>query len=139
MTASQQIDPSTLQNWLETGKKVTILDLRPQQEREEWFIPGSIHVNAYDKLKQNDSSVFDRIALDKSRPLVTVCGAGKTSMIAAAMLKDNGFETYSLSQGMKGWSLAWNSAVIDFPEYKVLQLRRTGKGCLSYIIVSDKE
>jgi glyoxylase-like metal-dependent hydrolase (beta-lactamase superfamily II) len=39
---------------------------------------------------------------------------------------------------MKGWSLAWNTAAINFPTYKVIQVRRTGKGCLSYIVAGDR-
>jgi glyoxylase-like metal-dependent hydrolase (beta-lactamase superfamily II) len=39
---------------------------------------------------------------------------------------------------MKAWSLAWNNAEVSLPdsEARVIQLRRTGKGCLSYVIGS---
>jgi glyoxylase-like metal-dependent hydrolase (beta-lactamase superfamily II) len=39
---------------------------------------------------------------------------------------------------MKAWSLAWNSAEVPLPSSKtqVVQIRRTGKGCLSYLIGS---
>ena len=77
--------------------------------------------------------------LTKSVPVVAICAGGKTSMIAAGLLQEQGFEAYSLLGGMKGWSLAWNTAKISFPEFEVIQFRRTGKGCLSYIIASNKE
>ncbi len=37
---------------------------------------------------------------------------------------------------MKAWSLAWNIAEVSLPTstLRVLQVRRTGKGCLSYLI-----
>lgn len=40
---------------------------------------------------------------------------------------------------MKAWSLAWNSAELPLShtEAKVIQVRRTGKGCLSYLIGSQ--
>jgi glyoxylase-like metal-dependent hydrolase (beta-lactamase superfamily II) len=40
---------------------------------------------------------------------------------------------------MKAWSLAWNSAEVPLPgsEARVIQVRRTGKGCLSYLIGSQ--
>lgn len=139
MTKTATIDASTLRNWLESGKEVSILDIRPMKEREEWSIPQSIHIDTYDKLKQNDASVFDNLQLDKSIPVVTVCAAGKTSAIAAGILEQKGYNASSLQDGMKGWSLAWNTAHQLFDDFEVWQIRRTGKGCLSYIIASNKE
>ncbi len=48
------IDVETLRAWLEEGRPVTVLDVRPTAERAEWAIPGSIHVNAYDALRAHD-------------------------------------------------------------------------------------
>jgi glyoxylase-like metal-dependent hydrolase (beta-lactamase superfamily II) len=72
---------------------------------------------------------------------VTVCGAGKTSLIAAEQLAARGVEALSLEGGMKAWSLAWNTAEVTIPEssVRVIQVRRTGKGCLSYLIGAGEE
>ncbi len=139
MEGVKEIDTPTLRTWLETGKKVTVLDIRPVQERMEWFIPGSIYLDAYDRLKANNPEALKGLHLDKTVPVVTICAGGKTSAIAAELLQKQGFEAYSLQGGMKGWSLAWNTAKITFPHFEVIQFRRTGKGCLSYIIASNKE
>ena len=42
---------------------------------------------------------------------------------------------------MKAWSLAWNVAEVRLPDpsVRVIQVRRTGKGCLSYIVGSAGE
>jgi glyoxylase-like metal-dependent hydrolase (beta-lactamase superfamily II) len=40
---------------------------------------------------------------------------------------------------MKGWSLAWNTSYRQFGDFGIMQLRRTGKGCLSYIVSSANE
>jgi glyoxylase-like metal-dependent hydrolase (beta-lactamase superfamily II)/rhodanese-related sulfurtransferase len=133
------IDVNTLENWLETGKEVTVLDVRSRDQREEWQIPGSIHLDAYKRLNEGDFSVMDEISLPENIPVVAVCAAGRTSKIAARELRKKGIEAYSLERGMKGWSLAWNKAVISFDKYQVVQVRRTGKGCLSYIIASNDE
>ena len=39
---------------------------------------------------------------------------------------------------MKAWSLAWNFAEIELDDntIRIIQVRRTGKGCLSYIVGS---
>lgn len=139
MTHVKTIDTKTLRGWLETGKEVSIIDIRPIQERAEWHIPQSIYINAYDKLKANDNTAFLGLYLDKNIPTVVICAGGKTSLIGAEMLQNQGFDAYSLEGGMRGWSLSWNSAKITFPNFEIIQLRRTGKGCLSYIVVSNKE
>ena len=139
MEGTKEININTLRTWLETGKEVSILDVRPIQERSEWFIPGSIYINAYDKLKAKSPDALHGLHLDKTIPVVTVCASGKTSLIAAALLNENGFEAYSLQGGMKGWSLSWNTAKLSLPAFEITQFRRTGKGCLSYIISSNNE
>lgn len=139
MESVKQIDTNILRSWLETGKEVSILDIRPIQERTEWFIPGSIYFNAYDKLKANNPDALQGLHLDKTVPVVTICAGGKTSLIAAGLLNEQGFEAYSLQDGMKGWSLSWNTAKLSFPDFEIIQFRRTGKGCLSYLIASNNE
>ncbi|MGF2412847.1 MBL fold metallo-hydrolase [Ferruginibacter sp.] len=139
MNGIKEIDTNTLRTWLEDGKEVSILDIRPIEERSEWFIPGSVYLNAYDKLKANNPDALHGLHLDITLPVVTICAGGKTSMIAAGLLQEQGFEAYSLQGGMKAWSLAWNTAKLSFPDFDIIQFRRTGKGCLSYIIASDKE
>jgi glyoxylase-like metal-dependent hydrolase (beta-lactamase superfamily II)/rhodanese-related sulfurtransferase len=133
------ITADSLREMLTSGVPVNIIDVRPVEERAEWFIPGSIHIDAYDKLKQNDSSALDGLLLEKSIPIVTVCTAGKTSQIAANLLQERGYKSWSLQNGMKGWSLAWNVAHKQFEGFELWQVRRTGKGCLSYVVACEKE
>lgn len=139
MCAPSFIDVNTLSGWLESGREVIVVDLRPKEQREEWKIPRSIYVDAYKRLNEGDSSVLDDLSIPQNVPVVTVCAAGKTSQIAASELRKKGMEAYSLEGGMKGWSLAWNKAVLSSDGYTLIQLRRTGKGCLSYIINSGSE
>ena len=137
------IDMETLREWLETGKNVTILDVRPARERAEWSIPGSLHIDAYDVLRAHDPHALDALELPREAPVVTVCAAGKTSLIAADLLRSRGHTVYSLVRGMKGWSAAWNTAevAISPPHHgaRVIQVRRTGKGCLSYLLGAGSE
>jgi len=139
MGGVKEISTGTLRTWLETGKEVSILDIRPIQERTEWFIPGSVYYNAYDKLKAHNPKALQGLHLDKAIPIVTICAGGKTSLIATEQLSEQGFEAYSLQGGMKGWSLSWNTAKLSFPDFEIIQFRRTGKGCLSYILTSNGE
>jgi glyoxylase-like metal-dependent hydrolase (beta-lactamase superfamily II)/rhodanese-related sulfurtransferase len=139
MKNNSNITTDELRQMLSSGEAVNIIDIRPMNERAEWFIPGSIHVDVYDRLKQLDPTALDDIQLDKSVPAVTVCAGGKTSMVAADMRQQKGYKAFSLQGGMKGWSLAWNTALQQFDGFEVWQVRRTGKGCLSYVVASNRE
>jgi glyoxylase-like metal-dependent hydrolase (beta-lactamase superfamily II)/rhodanese-related sulfurtransferase len=135
------ISVDTLSAWLEEQQPVTILDVRPRQDFAEWFIPGSIHVDAYDALKARDPAALSGVELPADQPVVTVCGVGRTSQIAAEQLQARGVRALSLEGGMQAWSLAWNTAEVPLEDHsaRVIQVRRTGKGCLSYLIGDGSE
>jgi len=40
---------------------------------------------------------------------------------------------------MKAWSVSWNTATASFDKFRIVQIRRTGKGCLSYLLISGEE
>ncbi|MCK6623901.1 MAG: MBL fold metallo-hydrolase [Anaerolineae bacterium] len=133
------IDVETLRELLEQQQPVTVLDVRRAEDRAEWAIPGSLHIPAYDALKANDPNALAGVNLPADRPVVAICGAGVTSLTAAEQLRARGFAALSLAGGMKAWSLAWNNAEVPVPgsQAQVIQVRRTGKGCLSYLIGSQ--
>lgn len=136
-----QIDAETLRDWLDTHRHVTVLDIRTDDDRAQWAIPGSIHLNAYAELRSGKAGPLADVALPTDRPVVTVCNAGRVSEAAADVLARRGLDARSLAGGMKGWSLAWNIADVPVPDtsVSVIQIRRTGKGCLSYVIGSRGE
>ncbi len=129
-----------LQDWLKEDKELFILDVRPEDERQEWSIPESKHADIYEDLKSGVANPFKGINLPEDRPVVTVCGAGKTSLIATEKLREQGIEAYSLDGGMKAWNFAWDSTEMNLgDELTLLQVRRPAKGCLSYIVGSGNE
>lgn len=137
----KQIDVNTLREWLDTQQPVTVVDVRTDDDRTQWAIPGSLHVNAYQALRSGQPGALASVDFPHDRPIVTVCGAGRMSQTAAELLTDRGFDVRSLTGGMKAWSLAWNTACLPVADDRitVIQLRRTGKGCLSYFVISDGE
>src|SRR5438034_4304702 len=138
MTAPM-ISTEALRHLLEQGASVTVLDVRPIAERAEWAIPGSVHVDAYAALRSGDPTALADFHPANGDRVVTVCAAGKTSMLAAERLRARGLDAVSLEGGMRAWSLAWNTAELPCPgsTARIVQLRRTGKGCLSYLIGSN--
>ena len=138
MTAPS-ISTDDLRELLERGAPVTVLDVRPAAERAEWSIPGSVHADAYDALRRGDPTALADFHPTNGDRVVTVCAAGKTSMLAAERLRARGLDAVSLEGGMHAWTLAWNTAEVPCPgsTARIVQLRRTGKGCLSYLIGSS--
>jgi len=136
-----KINRETLQRWLEEGKPVTIVDVRSQDAYAEWHIPGSVHVDKLQALNDGDPEAMEGVELPHGIPVVTVCAKGKAGALAAEQLQKLGYDAVPLVDGLKAWSLAWNTA--DVPslnsETAIVQVRRTGKGCLSYLIASEGE
>jgi glyoxylase-like metal-dependent hydrolase (beta-lactamase superfamily II) len=135
---TKHIDIQTLREWLDARVPVTVVDIRTEDDRAQWAIPGSLHVDAYEALRSGDPGPLAHVPLEPGRPVVTVCNAGKVSQTAADVLAQRGFDARSLAGGMKAWSLAWNTARVPLADDSatVIQVRRTGKGCLSYIVGS---
>ncbi|MCZ6915848.1 MAG: MBL fold metallo-hydrolase [Gemmatimonadetes bacterium] len=135
------IDPHALRDRLERGELTTVLDVRPAAERAEWYIPGSVHVDAYADLQAGHALALDAWSAPPGHTVVTVCGAGKTSLVAALQLRAQGIDAMSLAGGMAAWTFAWNTADVPLPaaRCRMVQVRRIGKGCLSYMAGSESE
>jgi glyoxylase-like metal-dependent hydrolase (beta-lactamase superfamily II)/rhodanese-related sulfurtransferase len=130
-----------LRQALEAGAPVTVLDIRPAADRAEWWIPGSIHLDTYDGLKQGDASALTDADLPAGRPVVVVCRTGMVAQEGARRLAERGLDASYLAGGMKAWGQVWNHAAVKIAgtDARVIQVRRTGKGCLSYIVGSGTE
>jgi len=135
------INVDSLQTMLSNHEKVTILDIRSSADFQEWHIPDSIHFDVTDALKVNDETAFSDIMLERNIPIVTLCTVGNQSQAVAQQLYERGYRAMSLTGGMQAWSLAWNWADVPIccSDVEIIQIRRTGKGCLSYLVGSDGE
>ncbi|HUF35588.1 MAG TPA: MBL fold metallo-hydrolase [Gemmatimonadales bacterium] len=140
-----QFPPATsaesLRQALEAGAPITVLDIRTAADRAEWWIPGSLHLDVYEALKRGDPAALAGAELPPDRPVVVVCHAGVVAREAALQLAHRGLDATSLAGGMRAWSQVWNHAVVAGlgPDTTVVQVRRTGKGCLSYLVGSRGE
>ena len=131
------ISTAELQELLAAREPVTVVDIRSADDRE-WSIPGSISVDVYDTVKASGLGPLAKFDFPLG-PVVTVCGMGRTAAIATKLLRESGVDAVTLDGGMRAWSLAWNMAETTIAGSDVVQVRRTGKGCLSYIVASQGE
>ncbi len=128
-----------LQEKFDKQENVFILDVRPEDQRKEWQIANSVHVDAYKLLNDGDDTALDIVDLPHDCMIVTVCAAGRTSLLASKLLQRKGVQAYSLDGGMKAWNYAWNIARLTVEGVKVIQVRRAAKGVLSYVVGSKNE
>jgi glyoxylase-like metal-dependent hydrolase (beta-lactamase superfamily II) len=137
----ERINTETLRQWLASSQPVTVVDIRAESDRAQWSIPGSIYIDAYNELKEGRPGPLADAEFPANVPVVTICNMGRVSQIAAQALQERGFDARSLEGGMKAWSLAWNTAEVSLGQGRtqIIQVRRTGKGCLSYLVGSNEE
>lgn len=137
-----EITPAELGEQLfDGGVRPLVLDIRHRDEFEEWHIPGGENVDVYDELQNDPQAAEDALSeLPDGREVVTVCAAGVVARQATQLLEENGYEAKTLVDGMNGWSRLHLGAPVDVDvDGTLVQVARPGKGCLSYVLVSDGE
>ncbi len=123
-------------------EKLFILDVRNRDEFNDWKIEGINfeHLNVpYFELLDGVEGIMNKIPSDKE--ILVVCAKEGSSQMIAEMLSEKGLDVTYLQGGMKAWSE--HLEPIKIKDLKnggaVYQFVRIGKGCLSYMIVSDGE
>lgn len=112
-----------------------ILDVRNEDDYEEWHIEGSYNLPIYDQLLDENfiglEASLDEIPDDKE--IAVVCVAGVTSAHAAEFLHDRGYDAKSMEDGMNGWGRVHVTFDVDNID-GVIQIVRPGTGCVSYFV-----
>ncbi|WP_425388501.1 MBL fold metallo-hydrolase [Bacillus solimangrovi] len=118
-----------------------ILDVRNESDFNDWKIEGENfeYLNVpYFELLDGVTIIMDKIPTDKE--ILVVCAKEGSSILVAEMLSEEGLDVSYLSGGMKSWSEhLYKANVYEDDDIKVFQFVRVGKGCLSYMVVSDGE
>ena len=86
----------------ERGPEMQILDVRSNKEWSSGHVENAMHI-PLGELKQRMGEI------EKERPIVTICGSGYRSSIAASLLQANGFSRVS---SMHGGMAAWNERAL---------------------------
>jgi glyoxylase-like metal-dependent hydrolase (beta-lactamase superfamily II)/rhodanese-related sulfurtransferase len=87
------------------GGDVQVIDVREASERDGGYIPGSRNI-PYRLLRKLGCG-----ALERSRPVVTVCESGPRAAIAASLLAREGFDVRAVSPG---GIATFDGAVVNF-------------------------
>jgi len=135
----EDITAKELKSILDEGEQNTFLiDVREPDEYSEWHITDSVNIPLSHIGKQESVR-----KIPQNRKVITICARGNRSKAAKFVLAGNGIHAKSLEGGMESWTMAFETAekkyAINGKEVTVVQVRRIGKGCMSYVISSDNQ
>lgn len=131
---------------LDAGENVLILDVRNDEEFQDWRLDGrrpveTLHIPYFDFIEDAPSAVA---RVPRGRPVVVLCAKGGSSELVVTILAEAGIAAANISGGMQSYGehlepvrLATTEA--EAGRFEIWQLNRRGKGCLSYVIRSQDE
>ncbi|MGZ4664594.1 MAG: rhodanese-like domain-containing protein [Frankiaceae bacterium] len=96
--AVPEMSPRRLYDRLTRGDRVQIVDVRTHQEFSNGHIAGAVSVPI-----QSLRRKLPELALDPSRPVVTICKTAHRSIPATRLLRAQGFDAAQLAKGMDEW------------------------------------
>ncbi|RNF40561.1 rhodanese-like domain-containing protein [Planococcus salinus] len=90
------ITPDELQQRIEAGEDLNIIDVREDEEVAAGMIPGAKHIPL--------GEVADRVdELDADQEYYMVCRGGRRSAMACEILEGNGVKCVNVEYGMTAW------------------------------------
>ncbi|WP_422124292.1 rhodanese-like domain-containing protein [Planococcus sp. X10-3] len=85
-----------VQEYMDTKKDVSIIDVRETEEVKSGKIPGAVNI----PLGLLEFRLQD---IDKSKEHIMVCRSGNRSGMAASLLENHGYNVINMDGGMMDW------------------------------------
>ena len=123
-------------------EELFILDVRNECDFNDWKIEGEnfeyLNVPYFELLDGVDEIIGE---ISTKKEVLVVCAKEGSSVMVAEMLSDVGLNVSYLKGGMKEWSEHLEPVKIgDLNDGgEIYQFVRVGKGCLSYMVLSEGE
>lgn len=117
---------------LDTDPLLYMLDVREPDEVADWKIEG-VHNIPLGTLEERLAEV------PRDKDLVVICAKGARALQGAEILAASGVASRVLEGGMGSWASTYDLVEGDFAGATVVQVRRRGKGCLSYVIGAGEQ
>jgi len=92
----KEISTKEVQERLENGEQLNLVDVRELSEVEAGHIPGIVHIPL-------SLLEFRMEELDKTKPYIMVCRSGGRSGKATEFLHSQGFDATNMNGGMLAW------------------------------------
>ena len=115
-----------------------LLDVREPYEYAEWHIDNSVNIPLSELSKEETLS-----QIPKDKEIITICPRGYRATDGKYIMQRCGYNVKVLEGGLIAWSTEIEEAHREFQitgsNVNLVQLRRIGKGCISYMIESNGE
>ena len=123
-------------------EELFILDVRNEADFADWKIEGENfdYLNVpYFELLDGVEEMLDK--LPSGKDILVVCAKEGSSIMVADMLSEAGLSVSYLEGGMKAWSEHLEPVKVGDLDNggEIYQFVRIGKGCLSYMVISNGE
>jgi adenylyltransferase/sulfurtransferase len=93
-----EVTPDEVNEILQRGDQIALIDVREPEEFRAGYIPGAEHVSrGFLELK------IEQVVPDRSTPVIAYCAGGVRSLLAGQALKQMGYEVQSMSGGYSKW------------------------------------
>jgi glyoxylase-like metal-dependent hydrolase (beta-lactamase superfamily II)/rhodanese-related sulfurtransferase len=115
---------------IDSGTPMFLLDVREPDEFEAWRIPSATLIPLGDLAHRLGDVPTDR-------PCVVLCASGTRALQAQEILAGAHIPSSVLAGGMGSWGHVYDVVEGTFDDVNVAQVRRRGKGCLSYVVSDD--
>ncbi len=92
----KEISTTEVQQRLETGEKLNLIDVREVEEVQAGHIPGIVNIPL-------GLLEFRMHELDKKTPYIIVCRSSARSGKATAFLEEQGYDVTNMVGGMLAW------------------------------------
>ncbi|MEL3961146.1 MBL fold metallo-hydrolase [Lysinibacillus endophyticus] len=141
MTATKMTAAQVARKVIE-NKELFIIDVRNQDAFEDWKIEGHKfnYLNVpYFELLDGVEEILPKIPANQD--VLVVCAKEGSSVFVANMIAETRQDVYYLEGGMKSWSTYLEPIKVgDLSSGgELYQFVRLGKGCLSYMVISEGE
>ncbi|WP_203247941.1 rhodanese-like domain-containing protein [Sporosarcina beigongshangi] len=93
----KEITTTELQQLLEQGQELNLVDVREADEVAQGIIPGAVHIPLGEVVERLDE-------LDKAKPYILICRSGGRSGRASEFLDAEGYDVTNMVGGMLEWA-----------------------------------
>lgn len=139
----EKIKPEELKEKIESGEDMILLDVRAENEYNEWSIDvnnGEIYNHPYFALLDGLTDELKQEIEGEEREIVVICAKGGSSEYIASLIKEEtGIDAKNMEQGMNGWAEIYETESMELENGELIQYHRPSSGCLGYMLKSNGE